>query len=306
MGDVSPGCDVMGWPFGGLSLKPHDPDAVMRRASGEAERRDTLQAPGQCVSELPRSPHVRPLADWRRLAGLRGREGHSHWGSWTGQEAKRGPAARSAAPVPGGAPRGVIGRIRRVGLTGALSHAELPMRRVGTVHADQVAFLGGRRLSANVCSQTTRECQLRKTHRRVITNACDDSFTMVCVSMCTCVCMSVSACVHMCVPVCTRMRVCLCTHACACAHCVCMHVMCGHRVCMCALCACARVSVRVRACAHRVCMHAVHGHHVCMRVHCVHVHVCLCVCAHVCMYVHAHVCACVHIVCVSVCIACVF
>lgn len=155
VGDVSPGCDVMGWPFGGLSLKPHDPDAVMRRASGEAESRDTLQAPGQCVSELPRSPHVRPLADWRRLAGLRGREGHSHWGSWTGQEAKRGPAAQSVAPIPGGAPRGVIGRIRHVGLTGALSHAELPMRRVGTVHADQAAFLGGRRLSANVCSQTT-------------------------------------------------------------------------------------------------------------------------------------------------------
>lgn len=126
VGDVSPGCDVMGWPFGGLSLKPHDPDAVMRRASGEAERRDTLQAPGQCVSELPRSPHVRPLADWRRLAGLRGREGHSHWGSWTGQEAKRGPAARSMAPIPGGAPRGVIGRIRHVGLTGALSHRSCP------------------------------------------------------------------------------------------------------------------------------------------------------------------------------------
>lgn len=98
VGDVSPGCDVMGWPFGGLSLKPHDPDAVMRRASGEAESRDTLQAPGQCVSELPRSPHVRPLADQRRLAGLRGREGHSHWGvlDRTGGEARAGRTERGS------------------------------------------------------------------------------------------------------------------------------------------------------------------------------------------------------------------
>lgn len=43
VGDVSPECDVMGWPLGGLSLKPHDPDAVTRRASDEAESRDTLQ-----------------------------------------------------------------------------------------------------------------------------------------------------------------------------------------------------------------------------------------------------------------------